>query len=247
MKRTLVLINSKDRIDSTTTPSNFKVRLDRAIHNVSSIQIRSIEIPFSFYPINVNNNTVAWEDNVPNSYSCTLTNKYYTGSDLATELATKMNAEMSGFTVTYDNNTMKFTFANATQFKFVPDSMSGDVLLGISNTITQSLGTSKVSDRVVNFAGSNYLLIESSNLSGGRALSQLSGKTRRPVLCKVPVNQDFGLILYMEAQSDDLMLRYDQNFRFDEIDFQVVDSDFNEVDFNGSDWSIELLVTSKQD
>lgn len=240
-----LFVNSENR--SSGTASNFKTRLNRGINNIESIKVRSVEIPNSFYPVNSNNNTIQFQDNVPNTYSVTLTAGSYTASELLTEIETKMSASLAGFTGgSFDDNTLKFTLTNSTNdFKILDSTTTtAQKLIGLSGDT--ALGSSWTSDNAVNITGPNYLFIMSNTLSSGRRLAY-SDTEERPIFLKVPINCNFSEVIMANEsfQHEETHLLYDNQFSMNEIDLQLVDDTYRELDLNGLNWSIEFMVRSK--
>lgn len=240
-----LFINSENRSSGSAT--NFKTRLNRGINNIESIKIRSVEIPNSFYPVNSNNNTIQFQDNVPNTYSVTLTPGSYTSSELLTELETQMSSALAGFTGgSFDDNTLKFTLSNGTNdFKILDSTTTtAQKLIGLSGDT--ALGSSWTSDNAVNITGPSFLFIMSNKLSTGRRLSY-SDNTERPIFLKVPINCNFSEVIMANESfhHEETHLIYDNQFNMSEIDFQLVDDEYNELDLNGLNWSIEFLIRTK--
>lgn len=222
---------------SSGTVSNYSITLNDRIDSVISVDITSIEIPFSYYCINSTNNTINFEDNVPNSYTASVTAGNYSATEYATALETAMNAVFAGFTITYNDNTNKFTWANASQFKILSSSSMGD---NIGITTDSSLATSVTSDSSINLTGGNYLFIRSKALSVGRPRTFVNEKEKN-VLYKTQVNVNPWDVITILPKSDG-ELHYSKGVDLSTIDFQLVDKDFNEIDLNGKNWSISLLV-----
>lgn len=244
MKHTQVFINSKNRTSGSSS-SDFKVHLNRRIQNIHSVSVRSIEIPFSWYCINTSNNRISWSSS-GTDYSATLSPGNYTADELAIELQNKMNAQLAGFIVTYEDKTLKYTFShNSTSFVINYAESTCNLLIGLIIVAPDSAGLSWTSQNVIQITGSNLLFLESNVLSSGRALSH-SDEEERPIFLKVPVNQNAGSIVTRESKDDDVLI-FNSQFGISEIDFRLVDDEYNLVDLNGLDWSLELLVSSEQD
>ena len=97
------------------TNENAIFTLSSAIKNVKSVRVKQVYIPFTYYTFHDGNNTLTMKYG-GTDYDVTITAGDYTGTTLATEMQTRLNAHasMTGFTVSYSSSTKKFTFANST-------------------------------------------------------------------------------------------------------------------------------------
>jgi hypothetical protein len=106
--------------------SNPTWNLVQPIKNVSSVKLKQFTFPLSIYNIDSRNNKIAFKENGSATVlTLTLTSKNYTGSSLATELASKLNAVggTNVYTVVYDfvvgTNVLTISVDGANSFDFV--------------------------------------------------------------------------------------------------------------------------------
>ena len=106
------------------------------------------------------------------------------------------------------------------------------------NTITGS-GTSQASTNVVNFSGTDYLLLVSKNISS--IDTSLAGYGGINCLAKFNNSVSAGNIISQYVQ-DQTFYRCDQNLQ--SFDLVLYDDNFTPIAFNGSSWSatVDFLV-----
>lgn len=87
--------------------------------NVIGFRLLKATIPTPPYNVTDNNNKII-VDYDGGEYTVTLVNGFYTGTELKSELVTRLNAHasMSGWSASYGAKTFKFTIANSTSFHF---------------------------------------------------------------------------------------------------------------------------------
>lgn len=242
MPKTSVYINSVNRTQGTA--NDFMTTLKRALNNVSRVEIKSIEIPFTYYTVNSNNNTIQFTDNVPNTYSCTLTPGYYNADQLLTEIESKMTAQLAGFTGgSYDENKLKFTIANGTNDFEILDSTTttAQALIGLDGDT--GVVSSWTSDNAINIMGTNHIYIFSNALISGRNIAY-ADSDMKDIIYRVPVDVDFGSVIRERTEAyQSNVFEYDTANRLHNIDFRLTNEDYNALDLNGWNWSIELQVT----
>jgi hypothetical protein len=246
MKRTTVIINSANKTSGSV--NDFKISLPpaRTLKNVRSIEVHNIELPFSWYPITSANNTIAFTDDIPNDYTCTITPGNYTGDELASEIQTKMSAELAGFTVTYNPKTLKFTIANGSDdFELIYTTTTASKLIGLDED--SGVVATWTSDNIINLSGTNHVYLISHKLSQGRDQA-IVDNTLKDIFIRIPVDEGFGnVIRYKTEASQTATIQYQNNFNITEIDFSLVDEDFVALDLNGLNYTVELWVYSDQD
>ena len=106
-RKTVIHIDSRDRLSPSTTNANsFRFNLDPTVRNAFGIEVVSVEMPLTMYPINANNNTLSWIDANVASIVSTIPVGVYTPTSLATELGTQMTADATDantYTATIDS------------------------------------------------------------------------------------------------------------------------------------------------
>ena len=207
----------------------------------SYVDIVSAQIPVSWYNINYTNNVLSYSMGGGAAQTLTLTKGNYFATTLIAELKAQFLA--AGFTVaiTYDRAGGKLTFSTSQSFTLIA---TGSTIFGVlgfaptttyssaSNYLTAPYPVSFLSVKKLRFA-SNALATQSvGSFTGGS--SSLFGT--------IPVNAGpFGLVLYDNVSGRKSFLR---NKRVDEIDIQVYDENNRFINFNNTDWSITIAITT---
>lgn len=223
--------------------------------DVAAVKVLQAEIPFTYYPINAANNTFTFTEGATVS-TVTLPPNNYTGATLASQLQTSLSALSVGFTVSYNANTLLFTFTHNTAAAwsiFFNGTNTPYSFMGFDPNVTYSgsgIGSVIVSPNAAAVAGPRYLYINSRKLGPFINFNLADGSPTGgdfPGLCRVPVNAAYGsTILYNDPDPQkyfDLFLGRE----FDSFDFYLtLGSDQSQVplDLRGSAWSLKLAILS---
>ena len=86
------------------------------LENIAAIKIVEVQIPFTWYTVNSNNNRFFFNDSVQSGATLTIPVGNYTGPSMATAVAALLTASSGAFTYTgtYDATTGKITFTDGT-------------------------------------------------------------------------------------------------------------------------------------
>lgn len=147
------------------------------------------------------NNTFLFQENgnTINTFTATITEGYYTGTTLATELQTRMNGSggANTYTCTYNSNTFKLTILTTIPNTFrILSSSTCLPEFGFDSTTT-TFTTSKTSDFVVNLIGSRYIDIRVNHQTG----SVVSGPNERGnIMCRMSWDIPKGGVQNYQAQ-----------------------------------------------
>lgn len=209
-----------------------------AIFNLNSFNTdwQSIEVsleecifPNTIYNVKSNNKTIPFQENGGGTiYTATLTEGYYTGATLATEIATQMNATASvlPWQAIWTNSTGKFTIgtapANSIKFRF--DTLSEQ------DTTHELLGYNREPDDFISFNTSDH----QANLSGSFFIDivsnlgslNMSSSGRYSILQRVALDVPAGAIVHYSNQNDSDKSYISNNL--DSIEMRIFD-DKNEL------------------
>lgn len=160
-----VLIDSKYRESGTLT--NYKYILPHPVKNVREVRLLQSVIPNSIYQLASGYNTFDFTEDpagTPDAQTITLTPGNYTGSELATEIETQLNADMTGndYSVSYDSNTNKLT-TTKTSGTWKYDSGNGEEIiriLGIPSTGSGNQTTDYEHDNQIDLSYPRYILVD---------------------------------------------------------------------------------------
>lgn len=182
------------------------------------VSLRSCEFPNTVYPINSYNNKLVV---TPNSgsivYLITLTEGSYTGSTLATHIATQIQAAAGGqtFTGTYDSDTKKITITSNANFAFVLCDNNIYEELGLGSSAFDTLQLTHTSAYPINISGTSYVDLVS-NLS---SLSYSPGSSNH-ILARIPVDVSFGsIVFYQNSIPEELEIT---NHHIDVLTFSLI-------------------------
>jgi len=236
IERVNVNIDSKDRTSGTN--ENFIITLSPKLTRVVACDVVSVEVPFSYYTVNTSNNVLKFTNAVPTTFTATVTPGNYDGITFAGQLQTLMNAQMAGFTVTYNVASYTLTFANASQFNILLSGSTIAPVIGIS--ADSGLTTSYTTQIALNLSGPNFLMILSSRIVNLKKYKPYFHSGTSTCLYKLQINDGPGTIICDKnvfPNSVNFGVRND----IDQIDLNLVDPDGNTVDLNGQRWSITLV------
>lgn len=241
-----LIINSKDREDfSLTSSTNFIVKLQNPInYDILAYSLESCCIPKTNY--NVNSGFVI-TDSVGNKPVVVPFGNYSVNS-FVTELQSTLNAlGVDTYTVTFNSNTYKMTIVSSfSGFVINPSANSYPLLtmMGFDNeTVYTSVLGSLTSIKSVDFSGIKNVYIKISELSEYlRDTRNLSSNF------KVNYGCPYGSVVYFNNEN-----AYKQYYptaqnhirRTDKFSVRLVDEFGEDLDLNGSDWSLVLKFLVK--
>lgn len=229
-------------------------------------ELLKVEVPHTFYNITDANNSIEWTDDTATALTTTLTNGNYSTSELLTHIGAAMTASTlaatgtASYTMTKGDNSNKITTTNNLLQNF-------SIEWG-TNAITKQLAcdlgyfpTQSQEDRgkpvPITLSGANsytaanqYWIGTPKNINIKSNLSQMS--LRPPA---ITVNKNGGVFNILDQMlvqtvageitvyepSARVKVPINTNMIFD-INFELLDGDFNALDLNGRDWSITLLL-----
>lgn len=235
-------IRSKDREFGDEV--NFQVKPHRFNH-VRSFNIKEIQLPYTFYPINSNNNTIVIRKNGDTQdRTATLTPGEYNLTQFKVELKTQLDA-LAGpaqtYTITDSDTTHKITITqNSSSFIYKGTLSTANKLLGFADTDTPDL-IAHTGVNVFDISGTHYVEVYSNQLTKYDTRVRNSAGSARNLLCIIPLsNYSFGEIIFHKP---DLIFDYHPK---DEgtIDIELRDEDGNILGgtnkLNGQDFTILL-------
>lgn len=244
------IISSKKRRNPTTeTSSNFTFSFGRSISRITEIIIESVQIPFSFYAINSNNNVLTFNNG---AIHITITPGNYAPNSLTTEIKKNMDLAFSDTTtiVTFSFGTAKLTIARGTSFKVdakIDQPLStASALLGFN--ISSTTATSVKGDSVINISGPNYISIVSNVLTNPINHTVLfANNTYTNVLTTIPVNvSPFDIITLYYKITNPIRLGYKFGMTASTvIDISIIDDDGNVLNMNGADISMQVVFITE--
>lgn len=237
----LVRLNSKDRINGTTT--DFRVRLGNEFknRNVKRIVISSVNFPNFQYNINANTNTLTINSTTEGTQNIVINQGQYSANQLITSLDTAINVAFTDtYTLTLNARTSGITVTNTTANTFtITPASSMATILGFSTAqapaTTQTGIHVRLNGLTQAYVRSNYLAI--GNLHG-------SEQRERDYLSTVQVREPYGSYVYYEAPYSDISsIDYIRPRKVDnDIDIALLDQNEQVIDLHGYDIDLELIV-----
>ena len=273
-----IYVNSKYRTNDSKSPSNFQIELREnfEIPDGTIAQIHEVAIPNTWYTIS-NNNNLYWRHQVlppatPQGITYTkivIPEGNYTAPELATEIATQLNAVFDNvgvgrtntYTGTYNNLTNKITISsNYTEVIFVPltdadvpdfvGSFSNSVDLSNLNSVnevlsfTQTVGDSftSVNPWITGFIillPYHDLYISCPELSNNNFHSPST--FTNAIVKKVPVNAPFAGIVADSYGITDYDYINVSRRSIRRLTFRITDESGNFINLNGANASFSIL------
>lgn len=234
MTSQLIFLSSDDatKLTSNNSPSdvifNLNFNQSNELENYA-MSIQQITLPNSVYPINSNNNKLYWNEDGGATVTSTLTANSYTGTQLATELTTQMNADSPGgrtYAVTYDSQSKKLTFTESVglpnTFAFLTGSKDCVVETGVDGDGSNH-STSYIADNPIYLAGTQYIDIQADISS-----NNYSSNGKSNIIERIPISANFGSVIIYQNSSDDFIKLNDDSLNTLEI--RVLDDKGNLFD-----------------
>jgi hypothetical protein len=241
-----IYVSSKQRIG--TDASNFVINFNPALRNPSQVSVIDCQIPVSWVPFDDLNNKIAFAfESAPETVLIAEipTGRYYSSfDDLGTAMKTAMNevADDKFTSVTNNENTFQFTWTASESFQFrLPNSILHDnsyEMLGLGCYSPSSYETSITAPCTATLMKTEAVYVVSNTIPSSTTFS--SFPNGRQVLCKVPVNGNYGHILTYEDKSDQNSIPLDRSI-INEMSFSLIDDRGFPIELRGRNWSIALV------
>ena len=207
----------------------------------SYVDIVNAQIPVSFYNVSATCNALNYSMAGGATQTLTLTPSNYTSTSLMAALTAGFLVAGVSMTLSLNRASGCITFSCATAFAFLASGSSIFDLLGFA------VGAGYASSAGVLAAPFPLCLLGIKQLKfGSTALATNSvssfGGSATALFATIPVNAGaFGVIQYTNPGSRKSLLRART---IDDIDIQIYDENNALVNFNNSDWSITLAITT---
>ena len=230
-----VKINSKDRVQGTS--SNFSIDLsqDQTTHKVHEVHIMSASILHNFYNITTNNSSLVVIGSIGGLNVFSVSEGFYTTTELLAELKTQIDAFYAPTTITFtqDPLTNKISYTAVGEnisFVSVGDNALSTMApnLGITTTTPSAL-TGTFSD-TPSLNGVEHVYIQSSKLNGNPTVTSRGGVFDDTFLA-MPVRVPYGFLITYQAQAaHQEQITYNTIRDLSTLDIRITDDDGNELD-----------------
>lgn len=245
-------IDSRHRDHGTAT--NFSYSIDPSIRDVKKLAIVSLELPYTIYPVRAINSTINWTDSGPVARSAVITSGYYTGSSLATQIASQMTSTSATDTYTgsFSLNTFKITIIESgalTWSMTMGTNITSSIRFVTGFTTDTTTAASHTGNNVVRTTGESNVYIRVSSLpdlsyigtgSEGGSTTQSARLTN---LFKIPIDANPGDVINYTNPNDIIntyMFQNHANINNFQISLEFYDGEILEL--NGSEWSLTLSL-----
>lgn len=232
-----VVIRSRDRDTKSTSTSSFRLSFQRPLSG-RYIMVYCL-IPATVYPVTGSNNIIYFRENSTNKL-CTIPAGNYTGSGLATAVASTMTTASGGyatFSASFDTSTYLITISSTQSFVLqwgTFTTSSAAALLGYPASDTFA-GTSAAGTYMIDLAAPISLNIR---ISPGTVDSSFVTASLVPSGLVVPLTTDFGV--YSAITSSDLPQTITFSSPAKTLDVEVLDSSGTAASLNGANWEMYL-------
>ena len=221
---------------STTSPTNCNIFIER-VENASHFIIDNVSLFGNQYSVDARNNKIYFDDG--SARTGTITSGRYTGSELATELQNTCNNISAGYTVTYDSNTNKITFANAASFSLTLSNQTNAIwcYIGFNDTTDTSSSTSHTSVDQVNTSSKYYYL--TLDIADNPDLN--TNLTNNEQIALIIINsQSWGSLISIPSAS--VRIRTSRR-SFSNIRIKLYDDKGNVVDNGNTNFSFRIIFS----
>ena len=214
-----------------------------------TIAIQSAEIPASYYNVNAANNIINISDSVGTTASITLTEGNYDANSFKTEFELKFNAAAFAGNATLDFSTVtgKYSLVSATVGTNLTINLATTTCREPLGLDLDAVGTQVFPYQAppatfpnpANFLGVTKIKMLSDSLAGGNFDSNRLNTTTLVDTISATATP-FGLTIYNSLGRESFV----KAKRIDEIDVQLLDQNNNLIDFNGTNWTMTLLINT---
>lgn len=226
-----LLLRSKDK--SKGVPGNYILPIPFDFKRQTKFRIRSINVPLSYYNVNSNYNTLVTDVGTVNLDE----GSYLSGTSLAAELQTKLQVLDASFTATYNSTTNRITIARATNFTIDLTSSTLNEIIGFAST--GSLTGTNTYTGTQNFLADPNLNLRLSIKELDRC-SNYESSDNKDFLLGIPVNDNIGnYVNYYPGTNEFFTL--EDGLNVNQLEIKFYDSNWNIVDFNGVNHTIDLV------
>ncbi len=191
------------------------------------LELKSAIFPISMYNINSTNNRLFF-----NSHTATIIQE---GNYDTVSLLHWCSQNLSGVTVTFNEQKHKFVFTGS--FTLFTGPNNALKLFGFDDAIDHVSTSVLTSQNVVDLSGLKNIVLKLPGLNlGSRSSNQTSGD----ILAKIPISVNPGEVLFYE---NNFSVKHQVKIKLIEsLTIIIEDESGNQIDFNGNDYYLELIV-----
>jgi hypothetical protein len=189
------------------------------------IGLNSLTIPNTVYNIQSYNNSITID-----STEYTITPNNYDSDTLTTELNSVLPISVS-----FDDNSNKFTFSDTSAF--IINSATMAEVLGLSDDLPTASASSFTASHVINLSGVTNIHLKLNNIT----LNNLTGRgVSSPILASVVNNSNFSD--YVFYQPNEIIYHMINATKISYFDFTLTDQNDRVLELNGSKYNFTLTI-----
>jgi len=239
-----ILVDSISSYQEGQKTSNYVVKFGgsnspEVYKNVIGFRLVNAIIPNTVYTVNDNNKNIKIDstsfDLIPGSYTFT---------ELGNHLQTQINSSaLSGFTVSSDSTTYKYTISHASSFIIKWSEVSGYSyrLFGFEKEDTPTPATNTYTSTYSVDHSIHYADLVISEIPGIACKMSSKGKQ---IIARIPFNNASGGLVYYRAPEGELQTsNYFYPMKLSSLSIQLFDDNGNEYDSNNGDNYFEFEIT----
>jgi len=202
------------------------------------VSVQSAQIPGTFYNVDDINNLLVYSVAAAPNINLVIPPANYNVNSLLTYLTTVM----TGFTITFNGQTNKYTFTHATNtFSFKSTSTCFELLGFIEGQTYNSSGLTLTSPLCVNFFTIQAVLIEITNLITNNKTSN-AAENNPSILVSIPITTSQNSVLsYYNVFN--LHERINTIKNFASLQIRLLDQDLDLLDLNGANWTATIQLS----
>lgn len=208
-----------------SSQSTYRLNLERPIQNVRHIILENYLIFDSTYIVNVYNNQF-----IANGIIIALTQGNYTGTQIASDIQSKLNLALGPitFTCSFNASTNKFTINSSSSVIYIFPNGSRKLLGMLSGT-----GTSIVSTNMAVISSTSLYFVVITNIPK-------ANRQGKPYSWIISNNVTAGSL---NSNQNPISMMIDvHGMDLNYLDFEIRDSDYNLCEFNGVEYTLELSI-----
>ena len=212
------------------------------------ISVKNCVFPYSWYNINFTNNILNYHVNNI-SYTLNLVKGNYNANTLREHIynllisQTYPNGNDNKFTITYDIKTNKYNFSHLHhEFGFYGTSNCFE-LLGFLQTDKTSVNRTLTSDIMINLFPIRQIYITSDNFILNN-VNHASSSNSNIITSINVVGNPYSIITYDNSSNNSHLIHNLNNIN--NLGIKITDQDGDLINFNGSHWSLTLVLTIKK-
>lgn len=194
-----------------------------------TIKVLHCEIPYSWYLVTSRNDKLVLSTGTIN-----ITHGNYNANTFLNEIQSKLPSNM---VISFDTSTGKFTLTYNTSFSLLAATTCNKLIGTAANTSYVSTSNAIIMPYMANFLGTKNVYINVPNIMLDNY--NTSTQTYSTLLCAAVNVPAYGVIFYDNRTSSKNIVK---GAKTDTIELQILDDDFNDIDFNNTEWSITIEI-----